>query len=229
MVDLWPGPMAAYNSSVSRSECTDSAITIVDYGAGNLRSVVRAVRHVGFSPLVTADPALIRRARAVILPGVGAAGQLMTALRRQGLVDVLRGVIADGIPFLGVCLGLQILLDWSEEDGGQTCLGILHGVVRRFPDSLKVPHIGWNQVDLCRSDDRLAGIPSGANFYFVHSYYADMADPADVLGYTEYGQVRFPSLIARQNVIAAQFHPEKSGDLGLQFYRNFCQRAVAMV
>ncbi|MBI3979444.1 MAG: imidazole glycerol phosphate synthase subunit HisH [Chloroflexi bacterium] len=201
-------------------------IAVVDYGAGNLRSVVRAVRHVGFWPTVTADRAVVRHAAAVILPGVGAAGQMMAALRRLDLVDVLRGAAADGTPFLGVCLGLQVLLEWSEEDGGQPCLGILPGVVRRFPTALKVPHIGWNQVEICRADERLAGLPNGASFYFVHSYYPEIADGRDALGHTEYGAIRFPSILARGNLLATQFHPEKSGDLGLRLYENFCALAL---
>ena len=197
-------------------------VVIVDYGAGNLRSVTRAVAHVDGAPIVSADPADIEGARALILPGVGAAADTMANLRSRGLVDPLLAYIASGRPFLGVCMGLQALLEWSDEGGGQECLGVLPGKVQQFVpgEGRKVPHMGWNSVTWMREHPFHEGIPSGSNFYFVHSFYPSVPDASLVLGQTEYG-VTFPSVLARANVVATQFHPEKSGDLGLQLYRNF--------
>ncbi len=196
-------------------------IAIVDYGAGNLRSVARALDKVGYSGSVTSDPATVGKADAIILPGVGAGGEAMRQLRQRGLDLALREAIDRDRPVFGVCLGLQLLFDSTEEDGGARCLGILPGVVRRLPPGLKVPHMGWNQVIPTSRDHWLfEGTPDGANFYFVHSYYGDPADSSLVIGETEYG-VTFGSALARGNLVATQFHPEKSGDLGLGLYRNF--------
>ncbi len=196
-------------------------MVVVDYGAGNLRSVARAIAHVATAPVVSADPADIDRAGAVVLPGVGAAADTMENLRSRGLVEPIREYIDAGRPFLGVCMGLQALFDSSEEGGGQQCLGILPGVVRHFGHTgLKVPHMGWNTVEWIRDHPVTEGIPGGSYFYFVHSFFPDPQDEAVVLGTTEYG-VTFASVVARENVIATQFHPEKSGDRGLQLYANF--------
>ena len=196
-------------------------IVVVDYDAGNLRSVARAVERVAEAPIVSADPADIDRAEMVILPGVGAAADTMSNLRSRNLVAPIDAYIAAGRPFLGVCMGLQALLDWSEEGDGQECLGVIAGRIVRFPASkLKVPHMGWNTVEWTREHAFSEGIASGSYFYFVHSFYPKLDDPTLALGETEYG-VRFPSVVARENVVATQFHPEKSGDDGLQLYRNF--------
>ena len=202
-------------------------LVIIDYGASNLRSVTRAVEYAGAQPIVSADPAYVRRATALILPGVGAADETARALRERGLAEPFREAVADGRPVLGVCVGLQVLFETTEEGGGAACLGLLPGRVRRLPAGQKVPHMGWNQVWSAagRRHPVLEGIPDGTNFYFVHSYYVAPADPAIVLGETEYG-VRFPSLIATDNLIATQFHPEKSGAWGLRFYHNFCRLAL---
>lgn len=194
---------------------------VIDYGAGNLRSVARAIAHVDEAPIVSADPADIGRAAGVVLPGVGAAADTMANLEASGCVEALRAYIAAGRPFLGVCMGLQALFDRSEEND-QECLGILPGVVRRFPafPGHKVPHMGWNTVDWVREHAVLEAIPSGTAFYFVHSFYPEPADPDLALGMTEYG-VSFPSVVARGNVVATQFHPEKSSDYGLRLYHNF--------
>jgi glutamine amidotransferase len=199
---------------------------IVDYDAGNLRSVLRAVERAGAAPIVSADAADIDRAGAVILPGVGAAADTMLKLRERNLVDPIRAYVAKGRPFLGVCMGYQALFDWSEEGGGHECLGIVPGRVTRFPggEGLKVPHMGWNTVEWTRAHPVIDGIPSGSYFYFVHSYYPTPADPSVVLGQTEYG-VPFTSVVARDNVVATQFHPEKSSDHGLLIYRNFLRWA----
>ena len=197
-------------------------VTIIDYGAGNLRSVAKAIESLGHHPLVTNDPSHVERAERLILPGVGAAADTMSSLERLDLVDPVIRYIESGRPFFGVCLGLQVLLDGSEEGGWQQCLGVIPGRVRLLPPGRKVPHMGWNQVSQAVSHPLLAGIPDETNFYFVHSYYADPTDPATVAGRTEYG-ITFPSLLIRENVVATQFHPEKSSDLGLRLYSNFMQ------
>lgn len=205
----------------------DLKIVVVDYGAGNLRSVARALSHAGVDPLVTEDPEALKGAHGVILPGVGAAGSAMSGLTARRLVDPLRAYVQSGRPLLGVCLGLQVLLSWSEEDGGVECLGLIPGRVVRFPPGLKIPHIGWNQVNQTAAHPIFAEIPDGADFYFVHGYYPVPDDPAAVIGTTEYG-VRFASVIAKANVVATQFHPEKSARDGLQIYQNFANWVSAV-
>lgn len=194
-------------------------IAIINYGAGNLRSVVNAVTRLGYQPLITSDPAEVARAQVVILPGVGAAGDTMANLKNLGLISVIEQFITEGRPFLGVCIGFHILFTSSEESG-QGCLGIIPGQVRRLPPGLKIPHIGWNQVKQKIYHPIFEGIPDGANFYFVHSYYVEPEDRSLVAGETEYG-IRMCSVIARGNLVATQFHPEKSGKYGLRLYNNF--------
>lgn len=197
-------------------------IVVIDYGAGNLRSVARALTHVGAEPVISADPADIDRAAGIVLPGVGAARDTMDNLTSRNLVVPLKEYIASGRPFLGVCMGLQALLESSEEGGGQECMGVIPGEVRRFPggEGRKVPHMGWNTVEWLREHPITAGIPSGSYFYFVHSYYPTVREEAVALGESEYG-VTFPSVIARGHIVATQFHPEKSGEQGLRLYANF--------
>jgi len=197
---------------------------IVDYGAGNLRSVARAVARAGYEPVITAEPSAVERAEVVILPGVGAAADTMSNLTRCGLVEPIRQYIAGGRPFLGVCMGLQALFTVSEEGGEHRCLNILPGRVRRLPDGLKVPHMGWNSVRQSRPHPVFEGIADGAFFYFVHSYYADPQDPSVVAGDTSYG-VTFAAVVAAANIVATQFHPEKSGEAGLRLYENFLRLA----
>ncbi len=199
-------------------------IAIVDYGAGNLRSVAKAIEKLGYAPEVTGDPRKVLSARAVILPGVGASDSAMTALKERGLVEPIRTVIRKGAPFFGVCLGLQLLLESSEE-GSIPCLGVVPGRVRKFPDSVKTPHMGWNEVTFERDHPVLEGVESGSYFYFVHSYYADPQDRSIILGATDYAS-QFCSMVARDNLVATQFHPEKSGAVGLRLYENFL-RSVA--
>ncbi len=199
-------------------------IAIIDYGAGNLRSVAKAIERLGYPAQVTHRPEHVQRAEVVILPGVGAAGDTMASLTRLELVEPIREAIAEGKPFLGVCVGLQVLLTGSEEGGWQECLGIIPGTVRRLPVGLKVPHMGWNQVRQRIAHPVFEDIPDEANFYFVHSYYADPEPQELVAGETDYG-VTFCSVVARDNLVATQFHPEKSGTLGLKFYDNFCRWA----
>jgi glutamine amidotransferase len=199
-------------------------IVLVDYGAGNMRSVQRALEAVGQQPLVTSDPRDLRHAPGLVLPGVGSAQDAMRALARLDLVGSLQDYAASGRPFLGVCVGQQLLFDGSEEGGGVECLRILPGTVRRFPadSGLKVPQIGWNTVHFRYDHPLLGGIPSDSYFYFVHSYYVDPAEPEMTLGETDYG-IDFASIVARENVVATQFHPEKSADLGLRLYANFAR------
>ena len=205
-------------------------LVIIDYGAGNLRSVAKAFESLGERPLVTNRPADVASASLLVLPGVGAAADTMASLTRLDLVGPILDHTASGRPFLGVCLGLQVLLDGSEEGGWQPCLGLIPGRVRLFAPrrvdgaALKVPHMGWNQVRQRASHPLYAGIPDDANFYFVHSYYAAPTDPAVVAGETDYG-LPFASVLIRDNVAATQFHPEKSGAHGLRLYANFLRWA----
>ncbi|HOD72385.1 MAG TPA: imidazole glycerol phosphate synthase subunit HisH [Deltaproteobacteria bacterium] len=195
-------------------------IAIIDYRAGNLRSVERALRHLGVECRITARIDEIREAGRVIFPGVGAAGKAMETIASLGLDDIICEVARRGTPFLGICLGTQIILDESEEDGAR-CLGIIEGVVRRFPDmNEKIPHMGWNTLEKKIDHPLLEGIEPDAQFYFVHSYYPVPAHSEDAAAYTSYG-IRFASMIARGNVAAVQFHPEKSGRPGLKLLENF--------
>ena len=197
---------------------------IVDYRAGNLTSVRLAFETIGAAAEVTSDPAAIRAADRILFPGVGAAGSAMRNLDELGLADVLRERIAAGVPFLGICLGTQILFERSGEDGGVDCLGLLRGEARRFVARTradKIPEMGWNQARFERPHPLLEGIPDGADFYFVHSYYPAPADPADAVCTTEYAGTRFASMVGRGNLAATQFHPEKSGRAGLRLLSNF--------
>jgi glutamine amidotransferase len=197
-------------------------ISIVDYGMGNLRSVQKACEKVGAPARICTRPDELRDCQRMILPGVGAFRDAIAELRRQQLVEPIREHIAAGRPFLGICLGLQLLFDTSYEDGQWQGLGVLRGKVVRFSDvgDLKVPHMGWNQVDATASCPLLAGIPSRAFFYFVHSYYVVPEDPTVIAARTEYG-IPFTSMVARGKLFATQFHPEKSQQLGLQLLKNF--------
>jgi glutamine amidotransferase len=200
-------------------------IAIIDYGAGNLRSVVNAISQLGYQAKVTSSPDEVLDAWAVILPGVGAAADTMTNLQKLGLSSPIQRFITEGRPFLGVCIGLQVLFSGTEEGGWYECLGIIPGAVRRLPPGLKIPHMGWNQVKQKTSHQIFDGIPDKANFYFVHSYYVEPNDGSLVAGETEYG-ISFCSVIAKDNLIATQFHPEKSGEVGLKIYDNFIKIAL---
>jgi glutamine amidotransferase len=199
-------------------------IAIVDYKAGNLTSVRLAFDVLGIEARVTDRSADILAADRVVFPGVGAAGAAMRNLESQKLADTLREVVRRGTPFLGICLGTQIILGFSEEDGGVPTVGLVPGRVRRFePTSRedKVPQIGWNGVRLKRAHPIFEGIENGSEFYFVHSYYPDPENAADVVGVTDYAGVEFASVIGRGNLVATQFHPEKSGRIGLKLFQNF--------
>lgn len=203
-------------------------IVIVDYGAGNLRSVARAVAHVGHEPAVTSDPGEVALADALILPGVGAAADTMRNLREHKMVEPVREYIASGRPFFGVCMGQQALLTVSEEGGEHPCLDVIPGRVKKLPPGLKVPHMGWNTVRQRVAHPIFEGIPDDSYFYFVHSYYPQPDDESVVIGETEYG-VTFASVLARDNIVATQFHPEKSGEMGLRMYANFLAQVGAAV
>ncbi len=197
-------------------------IAIVDYGMGNLRSVQKALEKLGFLALITSDPHTIAQADKLILPGVGAFRDAMNRLRQAGLVEPIREHIAADKPFLGICLGLQLLFEKSYEDGEHSGLGILRGEVVRFAEvpGLKVPHMGWNQVVHTGECPLFAEVPSGSYVYFVHSYYAVPAEAEVVAARTEYGGW-FTSAVWRGRLVATQFHPEKSQQVGLRMLANF--------
>ena len=195
-------------------------IAIVDYGMGNLRSVQRAFEYVGAEAVVTTNRATIESASAVVLPGVGAFGKAMSNLERAGLADVIRQVIVRGRPFLGICLGLQLLFEESDEMGEHRGLGVFGGSVKRFEVGLKVPQIGWNQIHIRQANPLLEGVADGNYAYFVHSYYVAPADPEIVLATTDY-EIDYASIIGQNNVFGIQFHPEKSQAVGLRILRNF--------
>ena len=202
------------------AELADRNVIILDYGAGNLRSVVRAVERVGARPEVASVPAALDQADVVILPGVGAAADTMRNLRERDLVEPIREYIASDRPFLGVCMGLQALMTVSEEGGEHACLDVLAGRVVRLPEGRKIPHMGWNAVEQRRSSPLFEGIPDGAHFYFVHSYYCDLDNADDIVAIARYG-AEVTALVERGRLAATQFHPEKSGAYGLRIYQNF--------
>jgi imidazole glycerol-phosphate synthase subunit HisH len=197
-------------------------IDVVDYRAGNSPSVIYALEELGLPCRLVAKPEEVAASERLVLPGVGAARATLDSLLESELIDALqRRVRSDGAPFLGICIGLQVLFDHSEE-GDTECLGWIPGRVRRFSDDLRVPQIGWNAIEVTRPHPVLDGFPDGGHCYFVNSYYVDPAAPDDALGITEYG-VRFPSIVARDNIVATQFHAEKSGPLGLGVLANFAR------
>jgi glutamine amidotransferase len=194
-------------------------IAVIDYGMGNLRSVTNAFRTLGTAIEVTRDPTAIRGASAIVLPGVGAFGRCIENLQTYGLLDPIKEQIAAGKPYLGICLGMQILLESSEEAPGVKGMGVIKGSVLRFRGTMKIPHMGWNRAEIVRPGPIFDGIPTGSYFYFVHSYYPHPTEDVAAT-VTEYG-ITFPSSIQKGNVFASQFHPEKSQRTGLQLLRNF--------
>lgn len=203
-------------------------IAIIDYDAGNLTSVARAVTFLGFPCKVTGDSAEIERAERIIFPGVGAAGSAMQSLKRKGLDNIIASQFRKNKPVLGICLGTQIIMSRSDENQ-VVCLGLIDGSVRAFPSNLrseggsrlKIPHMGWNRIHVQSRHPLLEGVDDAAEFYFVHSYYPDPADPAEIVATTYYG-ISFASVIGIKNLVATQFHPEKSGEPGLTILKNFC-------
>lgn len=202
-------------------------ITIIDYGMGNLRSVQKGFEKVGFEAEVTADPKVVARANRLVLPGVGAFQDCMDNLRQGGFIEPILQHVASGKPFLGICLGLQLLFTESEEFGIHRGLDIIEGRVRRFPEDmrageqfLKVPHMGWNQIDIQRPSPLFRGLADGESVYFVHSYYVEPKNKEVIASTSNYG-LTFCSSIWRDNVMATQFHPEKSQRVGLEILANF--------
>ena len=197
-------------------------IAIIDYGIGNLRSVQKALEKVGAKAQITQNPTEIRQAQKVVLPGVGAMQPAMQKLKELKLIDLIQETIASGKPFLGICLGLQLLFEKSYEGGEVEGIGILRGTVERF-SSLKVPHMGWNQIKIERPNARLlAGCENESTFYFCHSYFVRPKDPAVVAATTDYG-VEFTCVVEQGNIFGVQFHPEKSQSQGLKVLKNFIQ------
>ncbi|MEA2014075.1 MAG: imidazole glycerol phosphate synthase subunit HisH [Thermodesulfobacteriota bacterium] len=202
-------------------------ISIIDYRAGNLRSVERALLHLGVACRITGNPLEILSSDRVIFPGVGAAGQAMDIIKLRGLDEVIREVVDNHIPFLGICLGAQIVLGGSKEDDTE-CLNLIPGKARRFSRSnLTIPHMGWNTIVPIQTHPILDGIDARAQFYFVHSYYPEPERDRHIIATTEYG-ITFASIIGRDNVVATQFHLEKSGSFGLSILKNFSKWDVAV-
>jgi glutamine amidotransferase len=197
-------------------------VAIIDYGVGNLRSVEKAFQAGGAEVVVTSDERALRAAERLVLPGVGAFRACMEALSARGFDELVRERVAEGTPLLGVCVGMQMLFDESEEFGATSGLGFLRGRVRRFPEGLRVPQVGWNQVEWRNAHALAEGIEDESFFYFVHSYFCDASEEADVIGSTEYGDV-YASVVARANVCGVQFHPEKSQAAGLRLLKNFAE------
>jgi glutamine amidotransferase len=197
-------------------------VAIVDYGVGNLRSVEKAFAAMGCEALVTSDESLLRHAERLVLPGVGAFAACMRELSARGLDNLVRERVKEGTPLLGVCVGMQMLFEESEEFGETFGLGLLKGRVRRFPGDLVVPQVGWNQVRQRGNHPLLADIQDNAFFYFVHSYSCEADDLAVVIGETDYGAL-YPSVVARENIYGVQFHPEKSQAAGLRLLANFAR------
>jgi imidazole glycerol-phosphate synthase subunit HisH len=200
-------------------------ITVIDYGMGNLRSVTKAIEKFTDRVIISDDPASIEKSDALIMPGDGAFGMAMENLQNRGWIEPILDFIHKGGHFFGICLGFQLLFSSSEEFGSHRGLDIISGAVVRFTaDDLKVPHMGWNTVDLVRDSSCLQGVPSGSYFYFIHSYYPEVGDRSWIIGETEYG-MKFPCIVGKGNIIATQFHPEKSHTVGLKVIENFV-RAV---
>lgn len=204
------------------------SVTIIDYGMGNLRSVQKAIERIGVAAHIESRASRISRADKLILPGVGAFRDAIAALRKKGLVHAIRDHVAADRPFLGICLGLQLMFDVSFEDGEHDGLGIISGEVRRFelPSEYKIPHMGWNRLKAVGGTPLLAGCPAEPWFYFVHSYHVVPSDSSWVMATTDYG-IDFVSMVGRGNVSAAQFHPEKSQSAGMRLLTNFVQPEVA--
>ncbi len=200
-------------------------IAIIDYGVGNLRSVEKAFHFLGYEALVTDNKSVIEGASSVVLPGVGAFADAMGRLKKSGLDKTVYNAVESGKPFLGICLGMQLLFDYSEEGGKIEGLGIIHGGIKLLPQSngLKVPHMGWNSLNIKKNSLITGELPQNPYVYFVHSYYLDADDKEDVIATTNYG-VEIDVAVNHKNVYATQFHPEKSGNIGLKMLENFAKQ-----
>jgi len=197
-------------------------ICIIDYRMGNLRSVQKGFEKVGNSAFITNKSREITKAKKLVLPGVGAFGKAIDSIHELRLRNTILKMVSDGIPLLGICLGMQLLLEKSEESNRAQGLKLIPGVVKRFQSGKKIPHIGWNQINIKKSIPLLNNIPDGSYFYFVHSYFSHPADNEHIYANTDYEE-EFPSIIGRDNIYGIQFHPEKSQDLGLQILKNFAE------
>ncbi|HSW97514.1 MAG TPA: imidazole glycerol phosphate synthase subunit HisH [Candidatus Saccharimonadales bacterium] len=199
----------------------NNKIVVIDYGLGNLASVANALEKLSIPYEVSSDIRFIKEAKAIILPGVGAAGQGMKNLKDKNLLTVIRTEVKNGKPILGICLGMQLLFSDSEENNVM-CLDLIKGKVKKFQTTLKIPEIGWNQVKITNKQTKLfANIPNNSNFYFVNSYYCEPDDKSIIAANTAYGS-EFCSVLVKENIYGVQFHPEKSGEIGLQLINNFC-------
>ena len=196
------------------------SVAIIDYGVGNLRSVEKAFAAMGCEAVVSSDEGVLRKAERLVLPGVGAFAACMKALKERGFDRLVMQRASEGTPLLGVCVGMQILFDESEEFVATRGLGLMRGSVRRFSNDLVVPHVGWNRIQQKKSHSLFEGIANGSFCYFVHSFYCEPLDKSVIVGETEYG-VRYASVVADRNVCGVQFHPEKSQEVGLRMLRNF--------
>jgi len=201
-----------------------SVIAIIDYDAGNIKSVEKALIHLGEEPVITRDKEVILSSDKVILPGVGAFGDAMAKLKEYGLIDVIQKVVEKKTPFLGICLGLQLMFESSEESKGVEGLGLLKGHILRIPEKegLKIPHMGWNNIKVREDAKLFKNLPEDPYVYFVHSYYLKAEDPAVVAATTDYS-VTIHAAVEKDNLFACQFHPEKSSDVGLQILKNFIE------
>ncbi len=197
-------------------------IAIIDYGMGNLRSALRGIEKVGGEARLIQSPSEMVGADALMLPGDGAFGHAMKNLREANWIAPIKQAVADGVPFLGICVGMQLLFETSEEMGQHEGLGIFPGSVKRFPRGLKIPQMGWNQLNICQTNPLLRDVPNGGYTYFVHSYYCAPSDDSVTLARTDYG-VEFTSIVGRDNVWGTQFHPEKSQSVGLKILANFIE------
>src|SRR5690349_13890883 len=195
-------------------------VAIIDYGVGNLRSVEKAFGAMGCEAIVSGDERVLRKAERLVLPGVGAFAACMKALKERGFDGLVKERVSEGTPLLGVCVGMQLLFDESEEFGSTRGLGLLRGSVRRFPNDLVVPHVGWNRIHQRQANALFEGVEEGAFCYFVHSFYCEPSDATVVVGETDYG-ARYASVVADGNVCGVQFHPEKSQEVGLRMLKNF--------
>lgn len=196
------------------------SVAIIDYGVGNLRSVEKAFSAMGCEAIISGDENVLRKVERLVLPGVGAFGACMRALKEHRFDQLVKERASEGTPLLGVCVGMQLLFDESVEFGSTRGLGLLRGSVRRFNGELVVPHVGWNRIHQTRANGLFEGIEEGAFCYFVHSFYCEPADAGTVVGETDYG-VRYASVVADGNVCGVQFHPEKSQEVGLRMLKNF--------
>ncbi len=203
-------------------------IAVIDYGVGNLRSVEKALHFLGYEARVSGDKDFISKADGVILPGVGAFADAMERLKKDGMDKMVHQLVETGKPFLGICLGMQLLFDYSEEGGRVRGLGVLPGRIKRLPENLalKVPHMGWNKLKAAGDNPLLRNLENNAYVYFVHSYYLEAENKEDVIATTHYG-IEFDVAVSRDNIFATQFHPEKSGRTGLKILKNFAEQVIS--